>query len=35
MASFADLISKEEADAILSYIQKRALEDRARQAPVR
>jgi quinohemoprotein ethanol dehydrogenase len=35
MASFGDLISKEEADAILAYIQKRALEDRARQAPVR
>lgn len=35
MASFADLISEEEADAILSYIQKRAIEDRARQAPVR
>ena len=35
MASFADLISEEEAEAIKSYIQKRAIEDRARQAPVR
>lgn len=33
MASFADLISEEEADAILAYIQKRAIEDRARQMP--
>jgi PQQ-dependent dehydrogenase (methanol/ethanol family) len=35
MASFADLVSEEDANAILSYIQKRAIEDRARQAPVR
>ncbi len=35
MASFADLLSKEDVDAIYSYIQKRALEDRARMAPVR
>jgi quinohemoprotein ethanol dehydrogenase len=34
MASFGDLVSEEEAEAIKSYIQKRALEDRARQAPV-
>ena len=35
MASFADLISEEEAEAIFSYVQKRAIEDRARMAPVR
>lgn len=35
MASFADLLSEEDAEAIKSYIQKRAIEDRARQAPVR
>ncbi len=33
MASFADLISEEEADAIKAYVQKRALEDRARMQP--
>lgn len=33
MASFGDLIDDEEAKALLSYIQKRALEDRARQQP--
>ncbi len=35
MASFGDLLTEEEAEAIKSYIQKRAIEDRARQAPVR
>ncbi|MDO8290826.1 MAG: PQQ-dependent dehydrogenase, methanol/ethanol family [Parvibaculum sp.] len=35
MASFGDLLSEEDAEAIKSYIQKRAIEDRARQAPVR
>ena len=35
MASFADLLSEEDAKAIFSYIQKRAIEDRARMAPVR
>ncbi|MEP2828459.1 PQQ-dependent dehydrogenase, methanol/ethanol family [Parvibaculum sp.] len=34
MASFADHLSEEDVDAILSYVQKRALEDRARQQPV-
>ena len=33
MASFADLVSEDDVDAILSYIQKRALEDRARGEP--
>ena len=33
MASFADLVSEEDVDAILSYIQKRALEDKARAEP--
>ena len=33
MASFADLVSEEDAAAILSYIQKRALEDKARGEP--
>ncbi|MDO9127541.1 MAG: c-type cytochrome, partial [Parvibaculum sp.] len=33
MASFADHLSEEDVDAILSYVQKRALEDRARQQP--
>jgi quinohemoprotein ethanol dehydrogenase len=31
MASFADHLSEEDVKAIKSYIQKRALEDRARQ----
>jgi quinohemoprotein ethanol dehydrogenase len=31
MASFADHLSEEDVQAIKSYIQKRALEDRARQ----
>lgn len=35
MASFGDLLSEEDAEAIKSYIQKRAIEDRARQTPVR
>jgi quinohemoprotein ethanol dehydrogenase len=35
MASFADLVTKEDVDAIKAYIQSRALEDRAGQAPVR
>ncbi len=35
MASFGDLLSKDDVDAILSYVQKRALDDRARMAPVR
>jgi quinohemoprotein ethanol dehydrogenase len=35
MASFADLLSEDDAEAIKAYIQKRAIEDRARQAPVR
>ena len=34
MASFADLLSEEDVAAIKSYIQKRAIEDRARQAPL-
>ena len=34
MASFADHLSEEDVEAIKSYIQKRALEDRARQQPV-
>jgi len=33
MASFADLVSEEDVEAILSYVQKRALEDRARGEP--
>lgn len=33
MASFGDHLSEEDVDAILSYVQKRALEDRARQQP--
>ncbi|PKQ07941.1 MAG: PQQ-dependent dehydrogenase, methanol/ethanol family [Alphaproteobacteria bacterium HGW-Alphaproteobacteria-11] len=33
MASFADLVSEEDVEAILSYIQKRALEDKARGEP--
>ncbi|MDP2124945.1 MAG: PQQ-dependent dehydrogenase, methanol/ethanol family [Parvibaculum sp.] len=33
MASFADLVSEDDVDAILSYIQKRALEDKARAEP--
>ena len=35
MASFADLLSPEDVEAIKSFIQKRAIEDRARMAPVR
>jgi quinohemoprotein ethanol dehydrogenase len=35
MASFADLLSEEDVEAIKAFIQKRAIEDRARQAPVR
>lgn len=35
MASFGDLLTEEDAEAIKSYIQKRAIEDRARQTPVR
>ncbi len=35
MASFGDLISEDDAEAIKSYIQKRAIEDRAKQTPVR
>ena len=34
MASFADLLSEEDVASIKSYIQKRAIEDRARQAPL-
>ncbi|MDO8837615.1 MAG: PQQ-dependent dehydrogenase, methanol/ethanol family [Parvibaculum sp.] len=33
MASFADLVSEEDVEAILSYVQKRALEDKARAEP--
>lgn len=33
MASFADILSEEQADRILNYIQSRALEDRKREQP--
>lgn len=34
MASFGDLLTKEDVDAILVYINKRALEDKAKMAPM-
>jgi quinohemoprotein ethanol dehydrogenase len=34
MASFADHLSEEDVEAIKAYVQKRALEDKARQQPV-
>ena len=34
MASFGDLLSEEDVDAVKAYVQKRALEDRAAQQPV-